>query len=75
MRLRRLRRRAVFEDLSRPRLGEMQERRARDELRPDTTDVAAVLPVSRRILLGAIGLAPKFTTDGRSGRPDTGDAQ
>jgi hypothetical protein len=47
---------AVFEDLSRPRLGEHQERRARSILRPARTVVA----------MGGAG----FKLDGQGASPD-----
>lgn len=66
----RLRKRIVFEDLSRPRVG-LSEREVAAGLKPKDDDgVVVVLPrqssFKRAVLLGAIGLAPASRAD--SGR-------
>ena len=50
----RLRRRVIFADLSRPRIGEMDERRVRSDL---YTEGERRVTVAQRIGLGLIGLS------------------
>ena len=55
----RFRRRVVFEDLSRPRVGEKDERRAEATLYPERQ---RQLSVSRQILAGLAGLSGLSTS-------------